>query len=197
MAKIPPEIAARVDGYVAKYMDVLDIDAPPPKTRLINSPNTNWLARAKWDVKRPEKTVLDFQKALFQNDKNDDWLERSIAHEMIHYRDTVARAQDPTAGNDPSSHGSSFHEGAARINAIMGPDFVTPETVKLPTGTFISTSDLAAVQADVLKRLAVTLTIGGAAFLGLLLASRKPSAEAPRPTVAGAPSNDRGRYGRR
>ena len=197
MAKIPPEIATRVDGYVAKYMDVLEIDAPPPKTSLINSPHENWLARAKWDVKRPEKTVLEFQKALFLNDKNDDWLERSIAHEMIHYRDTVARAQDPTAGYDPSSHGSSFDEGAARINAIMGTDFVTPQAVKLPTGTFLSTSDLAAVRAAVLKKLAVTLTIGAAAFFGLLLAQRKSSAETSRTPVAGSMPNDRGNYGRR
>ena len=197
MAKIPAEIAERVDGYVAKYMDVLDIDAAPPKTSLINRPQENWLARAQWNVKRPEKTVLEFQTVLFQNDKNDDWLERSIAHEMIHYRDTVARAKDPTAGHDPSGHGRSFHEGAERINAIMGTDFVTPQAVKLPTGTFISTSDLATVQAEILRKLAVTLTIGGAAFLGLLLASRKPSEQAHRPSVAGSFPNERGRYGRR
>ena len=197
MAKIPPEIAPRVDGYVAKYMDVLDIDAPPPKTSLSNSPHANWLARAKWDVKRPEKTVLEFHKVLFQNDKNDDWLERSIAHEMVHYRDTVARAKDPTTGHDPSAHGWSFHEGAERINAIMGPDFVTPQAVKLPTGTFISTSDLEAVKTAVLKKLAVTLTIGAAAFVGLLLSQRKSSEQTPRTPVAGSMPNDRGTYGRR
>ena len=194
MAKIPPKSAARVDGYVAKYMDVLDIDAPPPKTSLVNSRQTNWLARANLNVKRPEKTVLEFQKALFQNDKNDDWLERSIAHEMIHYRDTVARSEDPTAGHDPSAHGPSFHEGAARINAIMGTDFVTPRAVKLPTGTFLSTSDVEAVQTEIIKKLAVTLTIGAAAFLGVLLAQRKSSAETSRTSVAGY---DRGNYGRR
>lgn len=197
MAKIPPKSAARVDGYVAKYMDVLDIDAAPPKTSLVDSRPLKWIARAKWDVKRPEGTVLEFQKALFKNDKNDDWLERSIAHEMIHYRDTVERAKDPTTEHDPSGHGASFHEGAARINAIMGPDFVTPKAVKLPTGTFLSATDLAAVKAEILKKLAITLTIGGAAFLGLLLASRTPSPQAPRASVAGSIPNDRGRYGRR
>ena len=196
MAKIPPEIAERVDGYVAKYMDVLDIDAAPPKTRLINSPQA-WLARAKWDVKRPQNTVLEFQKALFQNDKNDDWLERSIAHEMIHYRDTVARAKDPTSVYDPSAHGPSFHEGAERINAIMGTDFVTPQAVKLPTGTFISTSDLEAVKTAVIKKLAVTITIGAAAFLGLLLAQRKSPPDAPQAPVMGSMPRDRGNYGHR
>jgi hypothetical protein len=191
VAKIPSEIADRVDGYISKYMGMLDIDGEPPKARAINSPSADWLARTRWNVERPQKTVLEFQKALFKNDKNDDWLERSIAHEMIHYRDALARA-DRATDYDPSGHGPSFHEGVARINAVMGPDYVTDEAVKLPTGTFLSTSDLEAVQDAFIKKLMIALGVGGLAVLGVVLARRThPSPQPSQPSR----ENDRGNYG--
>jgi len=186
VAQIPPQSADRVDGYISKYMEMLGIDGSPPKSRAISSPGGKWLARAKWNTERPEKTVLEFQKSLFRNDKNDDWLERSIAHEMIHYRDAITHADDHST--NPSQHGPSFHEGARRVNKVMGADFVTDEAVKLPTGTFLSMTDLKAVQGDFRKRIALVLGVGGLVLLSIMLA--------PRPRAFSTPPNERGNYGR-
>jgi len=189
VAKILNESSDRVDGYISKYMEILDVDGKPPRSKVINSPGSGWLARAKWNLKRPEDTTLEFQKALFKNDKNDDWLERSVAHEMIHYRDVRARAADPEDRvADPSQHGPSFHEGADRINKVMGRDFVTDAAVKLPTGTFLSMTDLKAMQSELRKMLTMALGVGGLMILAILLG--KPQASSTTP-------NDRGHYGRR
>lgn len=186
VAKFPPHSAKRVNGYISKYMGILDIDGSPLKSKTLNSPSSSWLARAKWNDKQPEKTVLEFQKSLFRNDKNDDWLERSVAHEMIHYRDAVARADGRSA--DPSQHGASFREGSARVNTVMGSDFVTDEAVKLPTGTFLSMADLKVIQEDFRKKLAIVLGVGGLALLAIILGPR---------SKASTKANERGTYGTR
>jgi hypothetical protein len=161
--------AARVDGYVSKYMEMLGIDGERPHIKLTHNPRAHWLARGTWDLEHPHKSVLEFQTSLVQNDKNDKWLERSIAHEMIHYRDLLARAPRAKDAKTEPDHGASFHKGAARVNAIMGPDFVTQEVVKLPSGTFLSRSDLEAVETTLHKKLALVLGLGGLAVLGVAL----------------------------
>ena len=87
---------------------------------------SKWLGRSSWSSKRPHTTLLELQQSILGDDRT---LERVIAHEMIHHRDALAISDNEMAlmrvGIKPESHGASFHEGAARINAVMGPGFVT------------------------------------------------------------------------
>jgi hypothetical protein len=66
------------------------------------------------------------QRSILGDDRT---LERVVAHEVIHHRDALAMSEGEMAllrlGIRPESHGATFREGAARINAVMGPGFVT------------------------------------------------------------------------
>jgi hypothetical protein len=120
------EIAARVDAYVTKYMGVLAIDGQRPIVKLRSNLGSRWLGRSTWSSKRPRTTLLEIQQSILGDERT---LERVIAHEMIHHRDALALSESSIAlmgvGIKPESHGASFREGAARINAVMGPGFVT------------------------------------------------------------------------
>ena len=192
MAKIPHEIADRVDGHVSKYMEMLKIDGARPTIKLVNSRRPDWLARMIWNVDRPP--TMEFQTALFKNDKNEKWLERTIAHEMIHYQDALARVKDGRIVEDDLGHGAFFHEKAERINAKRGSDFVTEAVVKLPSGTFLSLSDLETTQRDVGKKVILVLGFGGLAFLcAALVGYKRRSAEMQSPQPPH--ENERGSYG--
>lgn len=103
-------------------------------------------------------TQIELQKQIFNKGKH---LERVVAHELVHHRDLVApfstltaeqkaKAEAALAVGDhkalvsamgwangdephaPKAHGPTFHEGAARINAVMGPFFVHESIEALP-----------------------------------------------------------------
>jgi hypothetical protein len=120
------EIAARIDDLVTKYMGILEIDGDRPSVKLRSNLGSKWLGRSTWSSKRPNTTILELQQSILGDDRT---LERVIAHEMIHHRDALAISAHDIAlmniGIKPESHGASFCEGAARINAVMGPGFVT------------------------------------------------------------------------
>ncbi len=120
------EIAARIDDYVTKYMGLLEIGGEPPLIKLRSNLGSKWLGRSTWSSKRPYTTILELQQSILGDDRT---LERVIAHEMIHHRDALAISASDIAlmgvGIKPESHGASFREGAARINMVMGPGFVT------------------------------------------------------------------------
>jgi len=120
------EIAARIDDLVTKYMGMLEIDGERPIVKLRSNLGSRWLGRSTWSSKRPHTTLLELQQSILGDDRT---LERVIAHEMIHHRDALAISQSDIVlmgvGIKPESHGASFREGATRINAVMGPGFVT------------------------------------------------------------------------
>ena len=72
-----------------------------------------------------DSATIELQRQHVANDAK--FLERVIAHEMIHHRNYLD-------GTEDEKHGDAFREGAARINAIMGPDFVV-EKIKPLTET--------------------------------------------------------------
>jgi len=116
----------RIEGYVSKYMDLLDVAGARPVVKLRSNLGSSWLGRSTWSSKQPHTTLLEIQQAILGDDRT---LERVIAHEMVHHRDALAISEGEMAllrlGIKPAAHGSSFREGAARINAVMGEDFVT------------------------------------------------------------------------
>ena len=120
------QIADRIDGHVTKYMGILQIAGKPPLIKLRSNLGSKWLGRSTWSTKQPDTTLLELQTSILGDDRT---LERVIAHEMIHHRDALALTQNDIAlvriGIKPAAHGASFREGAAIINAIMGPEFVT------------------------------------------------------------------------
>ena len=120
------DIAASIDAYVTKYMGILEIAGERPSIKLRSNLGSKWLGRSSWSSKRPHTTLLELQQSILGDDRT---LERVIAHEMIHHRDALAISENELAlirvGIKPESHGASFREGAARINAVMGAGFVT------------------------------------------------------------------------
>lgn len=133
------EISARIDGHVDKYMAILEIRGARPVVKLRSNLGSKWLGRSTWSSRRPETTLLELQQSILGDDRT---LERVIAHEMIHHRDALAISQDTLVlmgiGIKPEAHGASFREAADRINAIMGPGFVTAlsdqEYTQAPSG---------------------------------------------------------------
>lgn len=119
-------LSESLEGHVAKYMGLLDIAGERPIIKLRSNLGSTWLGRSSWSSKRPHTTLLELQQSILGDDRT---LERVIAHEMIHHRDALAISEDAMdlmrVGIKPEAHGASFREGAARINAVMGPDFVT------------------------------------------------------------------------
>lgn len=234
MAKIPAEAAKRVEGPVAKYMEMLKIEGESPDLKLINKPREDWLARTDLTVPEPDDTevesavpVLEIQKKTFKGD--DSLLDRVIAHEMVHVRDYNTYIKDfPALTRDERSrrlddlveHGPLFHEGADRINAVMGPDYVMdvafkPEDVvpEAITSYEQKYEQRAAFQIKFLG----TLVFGGLVFLGAALASSlvrrqrfaqnqrvvpaQPTSMPPRPPLSMLPTNrranERGNYGKK
>ena len=134
-----PSIDDRLDGYVTKYMGILDIAGERPVVKLRSNLGSSWLGRSTWSSKNPHTTLLEIQQSILGEDRT---LERVIAHEMIHHRDALAISADTMAliriGIKPEAHGASFREGADRINAVMGPEFVTAvsdkQYVQAPSG---------------------------------------------------------------
>lgn len=196
---IPPEIAERIDGYVDKYMGILQIAGEPPSIKIRNDPKATWLGRLEWRTERPHTSILELQKRLFKNDRH---LERTIAHEMIHHRDFLALTDDAVARIDaglvpdaPKKHTASFAEGAARINAVMGSGFVVKEEAPEDLPEY-----LLPAESSFSTKLLLGLGIGGLAFLGVtLLGKRQNEPNEPRGGLAPTRStreNERGSYGK-
>ena len=156
------ELAKRVDGYVTKYMGVLQIDGPRPRIELLDGAARDWAARAEHD--RPT-TLIELRARLFSG--NDRFLERVVAHEMVHHRNYLV-------GTEDEQHGTAFREGAQLINAIMGQGFVV-ETISPPdAGSGFSKALLA-------------IALGGLATVATIATAVKR-----QPAL---PDNERGHYG--
>jgi hypothetical protein len=119
-------VPASVGRYVTKYLAILGVHGEPPVVRLRDNLGARWLGRSTWSPSRPDTTLLELQRSILGDDRT---LERVVAHEVIHHRDALAMSEGEVAllrlGIKPESHDATFREGAARINAIMGTDFVT------------------------------------------------------------------------
>ena len=157
MATISDDATRRIDDHVTKYMDLLQVDGERPVIKVRDN-SKPWAGRADRHPERPT-TLIELQKKWLS--KNDRFAEHVLAHEMVHHRNYLA-------GTEDEKHGPAFREGAARVNAVMGPGFVA-EKISPPPSKWM-----------------VALGVGGLALLGAILLF-KPSARLPR--------NERGHYG--
>lgn len=213
MAKISGETAKRVNGYVTKYMEMLKIDGKRPSLKLHDTPNADWGARLDKPFfiaddgsagKGTDPAILNLQRMTLKADhdgENDGVLERVVAHEMVHLRDFYALTEDEAAriarnaadGVFAEEHGPSFFEGAERINAIMGPDFVKErEVLVLPSPQ----ARRARAGASFSTKVMVAIGVGGIVGLGAKWLRRRQAQMPPPLSKQPAIKNERGSYGK-
>jgi len=124
-------MSSAVDDLVTKYMDVLHIAGPRPVVVIRSHLGGRWLGRDQWSSRMPETTTMQIQRSILPHPLT---LERVVAHEMVHHRNFLAMPREALDfakyGIKPPAHGRDFLEGAAEVNALMGPGFVTIESDK-------------------------------------------------------------------
>lgn len=137
----PP--AEKLDATFArltkKYLAILQFDGPPPRWQLKNNLGPKWLGRCVWAPSMPETCTILVQKIATTDPRT---LERVAAHELCHHAEFLGGVATFTAryGAGPpdkvmrfvstmmraqASHAEPFLAGAAKVNAVMGKDFVT------------------------------------------------------------------------
>lgn len=124
---------------IKKYLHILDSeDLEAPAVSVVKAKlGRCWLGLNSWYWTRPTTTHIEIDERVTDHMHT---LERIFAHEMVHHVEHVRLGQKHmdvlTSGNrhaikrflslvKSSGHGRSFHEGAAKVNAVMGKDFVT------------------------------------------------------------------------
>lgn len=131
-----------VERSCRKFLDKFfkEYDLPMPKIKIVNSLTSDWLGRTSFTPSKDKyNTLLEIQKSITGDEKT---LDRVIAHELIHHWDFITkfvhskddaweqyqkRKKYGLAGRD-GGHGKQFHEWAAKINAVMGKDYVTEKS---------------------------------------------------------------------
>ena len=115
-----------IDDLVDKYMGVLSIRGARPIVHVKTRIGSRWLGLCRWSEKLPHTTTITLDRSIVGDPRT---LERILAHEMVHHRDLLNLTPPEIAlikmAIKPEGHGPSFRQGAAIINAVMGPDFVT------------------------------------------------------------------------
>lgn len=133
---------AQVEREVKKLLDKFfqEYKLPIPKIKIVDRPTSRWLGR---DVYTPSlnknNTTLEVQKSIINDEKT---LNRVLAHELIHHFNFLAQYAHPDTGDEAwkkylqlrrygikeDAHGKEFKEWAAKINAVMGADYVTEKS---------------------------------------------------------------------
>lgn len=136
VGRADPAHIAEIGRLVDKYMAMLRISGPPPVVRIRNNLVSRWLGLTtyRWSDApgAPPPTIgIDLQRTILGHQRT---LERVVAHEMIHYRDYL-KSGDALEKEKAmrrlglhrfiDEHDARFLQGAALVNAEMGPGFVT------------------------------------------------------------------------
>ena len=131
VGRADPSTAREIERLIDKYMEMLRISGPRPIVRLRDNLGRRWLGRAWRKIGAPgttaaATTTIELQRAIIGHQRT---LERVVAHEMIHHRDFLSMDDLDKArlrlGIRQEGHGEQFLQGAAMVNAQMGPGFVT------------------------------------------------------------------------
>jgi hypothetical protein len=116
-----------LDELADRYLGILGFQGPRPNFKIVDNLGSDWLGRTTFSTRNTETTIIEIQASVLDDLPT---LERIVAHEIVHHWEFLAR-MDPRdfllfkIGIKPPSHGPSFQEGAAMINAVKGDGFVT------------------------------------------------------------------------
>ncbi len=125
------EHAAMLAELVDKYAGILGFSGPSPHIDIADNLGSDWLGITELSLRDPTTTTITLQARIL-----DDPLtcEKVLAHEMVHHWEMMSLGVSDLVrlkmGIKPPSHGESFHQGAAIINAVMGEGFVTVSSDK-------------------------------------------------------------------
>jgi hypothetical protein len=117
-----------------------EIQLPMPTVKIVNAAVPKWLGRCSYTHNVNEnRSVIEIQKSIVNDEKT---LDRVLCHELIHAVDFYTRYDHPEQGQEnwdkyvthkklgfkSDGHGQEFQEWAAKINAVMGKDYVAKES---------------------------------------------------------------------
>lgn len=118
--------------FVDKYARMLGVSPSAVLLTWKDNLGARALGKARWSTSAPQQVVFELQRAIASDART---LERIIAHEMVHaalfLSMTPAEIAQAKLHNWPfrlqfrNGHGPAFVELAARVNVVMGKDFVT------------------------------------------------------------------------
>jgi len=137
-----------VQRLAAKYARLLGV-GELPTIKIVNNLRSTWLGRLTF--RAGQQNLMEVQARALVDEAT---AERIVAHEMCHHVEFLRLTEGDLAalrlGIRPASHGSAWRELAAKVNAVMGADFVSEK------------SDQSYVQAEVSRPyfLLITNTIG-------------------------------------
>lgn len=120
-----------VGTLIDKYMHLLGIRGDKPTVKIQDNLGSRWLGKCEFWPSKPGQTTITLQQSILNDPQT---LERVLAHEMVHhavYLDyNVVDIEMAKRGLTPghAGHGEDFLAGAAKINAVMGPNFVTEKS---------------------------------------------------------------------
>ena len=136
----------QVETSLKKIMNKFfkEYDLPIPRIKIANSLTATWLGR---DVYKSgdTNTTLEIQKRITDDEKT---LDRILAHELIHHweflilnpkadsKNSYIQRANHTYQGKQTSHGRPFRDWSAKINAVMGKDYVTEKS----DSTYVLTS---------------------------------------------------------
>lgn len=104
-------------------------DKLSPRIKIRHNLGSKWLGRCRWTSADPKTTTIELQRSILDDPQT---LERVFAHEMVHHANFLDLGPVDLAviqlGIKPEGHGKEFLDLAARINAVMGPGFVSKES---------------------------------------------------------------------
>lgn len=119
---------ARIESLIRKHMRILGVSGPLPRIALKNNLGSKWLGRHTYYPKAGD-TLMEIQREVLVDDST---LERVVAHETVHHAEALELSEPDRAllrlGARLPGHGPEFRSRAAKINAVMGPGFVTVES---------------------------------------------------------------------
>lgn len=119
---------ARIEGLIRKHLGILGERGPLPRVALKANLGSTWLGRHTYYPNAGD-ALMEVQREVLVDPET---LERVVSHETVHHAEALAFTEEDRArirlGIKPAEHGGGFRERAARINAVMGPGFVTVES---------------------------------------------------------------------
>lgn len=115
-----------VSPLVDKYLKLLGVTkGRKPTIKIVDNIASRWLGRCIWSPRHPDTSVIEVQKSILSHPVT---LERVVAHEICHHAFYMVMNEIDIRMMRQglmSDHGQDFEEAAAKVNAVMGTNFVT------------------------------------------------------------------------